>query len=140
MTILLIAEHAGGALKKSAHELASAARALDAAAAIHALVLGGGASSVAVELAGWGAQSVHVGEAGFEAYAPLRWTRAIAETANALKADVILFGAGALSRDVAGRVALRLGGSLGLLALLAELSKWATISSFVPLGSATGSL
>ncbi len=112
MTILLIAEHAGGTLKKSAHELSSAARALDAGATIHALALGAGATSVATELAAWGAQAVRVGEEGFEPYAPLCWTCAVVDVANAVKADVILFGAGALSRDIAGRVAMRLGGTL----------------------------
>ena len=92
--------------------MASAARALDANAALHAIVLGPGAGAVVAELAAWGAQTVAVGEAGFEAYAPLRWTRAIADAVSSLKADVILFGAGALSRDIAGRVAMRIGGTL----------------------------
>ena len=112
MKILIVAEFAAGALKKSAHELASAARAVDAGVELHALALGPGANAVVSELSAWGAGTIHVGENGFETYAPLRWTRAIADVSNTLKPDAILMGAGALSRDIAGRVALRAGGSL----------------------------
>jgi electron transfer flavoprotein alpha subunit len=112
MTILVVAEHVNGTLKKSAFELLSTARTLDAGGEIHALALGPGAAATAAELAAWGAKTVHVGEVGFEAYAPLRWTRAISELANSLKPALILMSAGALARDIAGRIALRTGGAL----------------------------
>ncbi len=112
MKILIVAEHVAGTLKKSALELLSAARALSGDAEVHALALGPGAPATSAELAAWGAHSIHIGEIGDESYAPLRWTRAIAEIANSLKPAAILMGAGALSRDIAGRVALRTGGVL----------------------------
>src|SRR4051794_33359508 len=112
MTILVLAEHVSGALKKSAHELLSAARTLDASAEIHALALGPGAAVAAAELKEWGAHTVHVGEAGFETYAPLRWTRAVADVAKSVAPAALLMGAAALARDIAGRVALRAGGAL----------------------------
>jgi len=112
MTILIVAEHDAGALKKSAHELASAARAVDAQCALHALALGPASSTTAADLSTFGVQFIHAGEACFETYAPMRWTRAIAHCIETLKPDLILMGAGALSRDIAGRVAMRVGGTL----------------------------
>jgi len=112
MTVLIVAEHESGALKRSAYELIAAARAIDANAKIVALVLGKGAKSAADALAGWGLESIIDSEEGYEPYAPLRWTRSICECARAHGAEVILMSAGALSRDIAGRVAARLGGAL----------------------------
>ncbi|HLX63375.1 MAG TPA: electron transfer flavoprotein subunit alpha/FixB family protein [Planctomycetota bacterium] len=112
MRILIVAEHGSGTLKKSAFELLSAARALDADGEVHAVALGPGANSTAADLALWGAHSIHLGQNGYDQYAPLQWTRVIAGLSETIKPAAILMSAGALSRDIAGRVALRAGGAL----------------------------
>jgi electron transfer flavoprotein alpha subunit len=112
--VLVIAEHTGGTVKKSTFELLSAGRVLagQLGGAVDAVALGAGAAGIAPEMAAWGAQNVYVAEAGLEQYAPLRWVRAIGAAAAQAAPAAILFSAGALSRDIAGRLSFRLGGGL----------------------------
>jgi electron transfer flavoprotein alpha subunit len=112
--VLVVAEHTNGALKKSAFELLSAGRALavELGGSVDAVALGSGASATASELAAWGAETIHVAEEGMEQYAPLRWVRAIAAAAAQSAPVAVLFSAGALSRDIAGRISFRLNGAL----------------------------
>jgi electron transfer flavoprotein alpha subunit len=112
--ILVIAEHAGGAVKKTAFELLTVARALAAQSGgeVHAAAFGPGSGAAAAELAAWGAQRVLTAEANLESYASLSWTRAVAAAAGESKPSIILFSAGSLARDIAGRVSARLGGAL----------------------------
>ncbi|HYF47766.1 MAG TPA: electron transfer flavoprotein subunit alpha/FixB family protein [Planctomycetota bacterium] len=110
--ILVVAEHNAGVLKKSAQELLTVARSLASGGNVEALVLGPGASKAAAELGAWGAATVRVVEAGMDAYAPLRWVRAIVAAAQAVKPAAVLMSSGSLSRDVAGRVSARLGARL----------------------------
>lgn len=110
--ILVIAEHADGKAKRTAFELLTVANTLAAGGEVHAMLLGPGAGAAAAELGAWGANSIHVGEAGLENYASLRWTRAITDLAATRKPAAILMAAGSLARDIASRVAMRLGGSL----------------------------
>lgn len=110
--ILVIVEHADGKPKRTAFELLSVAVTLAAGGEVHAMMLGPGASAAARGLGEWGAHFVHTAEAGLENYTSLRWTRAIADFAAARKPAAILMAAGSLARDIASRVAMRLGGSL----------------------------
>jgi len=110
--ILVVAEHNGGVLKKNAQELMTVARSLAAGAPLEAVVLGPGASKAAAELGAWGASKIHVAEAGMEAYAPLRWVRAVAAAAQTLKPSTLLMSSGSLSRDITGRLSARLGARL----------------------------
>jgi len=110
--ILVIAEHAEGKPKRTAYELLTVAASLAAGGEVHAMMLGPGSTAAAGELGAWGAHSVHVAETGLENYASLRWTRAIADFAAARKPAAILMAAGSLAKDIASRVAMRLGGSL----------------------------
>jgi len=112
--ILVIAEHANGAVKKTAFELLTVARALAAQSGgeVHAAAFGPGGGGAAAELAAYGAQRVFMAEAGLDPYASLSWTRAIAAAAGESKPAIILFSAGSLARDIAGRVATRLDGAL----------------------------
>lgn len=112
-SILIIAEHMNGKPKKSVFELLTVARSLsqDHGGEIHAVAIGPGATATAPELGAWGAHVVHTAEAPGP-YASLRWIRIIADLATALKASVILMSTGSLSRDIAGRIAARLNGSL----------------------------
>jgi electron transfer flavoprotein alpha subunit len=110
--ILVVAEHAEGKPKRTAYELLTVATSLAAGGEVHALLLGTGSTTASAELGAWGAHSVHVAEAGMEKYASLRWTRAITDLASAQKPAAILMAAGSLAKDIAARVAMRLGGSL----------------------------
>lgn len=112
--ILVVAEHTQGQLKKSSCELLTVARQLAAAAGgqVAAFVFGAGASAASTELAAWGASTVYAAEAGFEKPATLHVVRTLADAANQSQAGTILFSAGSLARDLAGRLAIRLGGTL----------------------------
>jgi len=112
--ILVVAEHAQDQLKKSSHELLTVARQLAAAGGgqVAAFAFGAGASAVTAELAAWGANAVYAAEAGFEKPSSLHVIRALAEAAVQAQACAILFSTGSLARDVAGRLAMRLGGTL----------------------------
>jgi len=112
--ILVVAEHTQGQLKKSSSELLTVARQIAAATGgqVAAFVFGAGSSAASTELSAWGANSVFTAEAGFDKPAPLHLVRVLAEVANALQAGAILFSTGSLARDVAGRLAMRLGGTL----------------------------
>jgi len=110
--ILVIIEHNASRPKKVAGEQLTVARALAAGGEVHALLLGDGARAAAIDLGPLGADVVHVEEGGFERYASLRWLRAMAALSEALKPSAILFGAGSMARDLAGRLTMRLGGAL----------------------------
>lgn len=112
--ILVVAEHTQGQLKKSSSELLTVARQLTAATGgqVSAFVFGAGASAASAELSAWGANSVFTAETGFDKPASLQLVRVLAEAANASQAGAILFSTGSLARDVAGRLAMRLGGTL----------------------------
>jgi electron transfer flavoprotein alpha subunit len=109
--VIVIPEHSDGRIKKSAYELLTVAGKIAQGGQVHTLLLGSGASSAATGLGAWGAHAVHVGEAGFENYAPLRWTRAIATFAAGHSPVAVLMSAGSMSRDIGARVAARLGAS-----------------------------
>ena len=114
--VIVVAEHADGKIKKSAYELLTVASQLAQAGQppgeVHVLLLGPGAASAAAGLGAWGATAVHVGEAGFETYASLRWVRAIVDFAAPRNPAALLLSAGSLSRDIAARIAARMGAGL----------------------------
>lgn len=112
--ILVVAEHAEGKPKKTALELLTVARALatQSGGEVHALALGTHSGTAAAELGAWGAQRIFTAEAGLEPYASLSWVRAVTAAAAESSPAVILFSAGSLARDIAGRVAARLNGAL----------------------------
>lgn len=112
--ILVVAEHAQGQLKKSSHELLTVARQLAATSngQVAAFVFGAGAAATAAELAAWGASAVYTAESVFEKSSSLHLVRLLAEAAGQEQAGAVLFSTGSLARDVAGRLSMRLGGTL----------------------------
>ncbi|MFH0937700.1 MAG: electron transfer flavoprotein subunit alpha/FixB family protein [Planctomycetota bacterium] len=114
VSVLILVEHADGKLKQAVFELFTVARQLaqPLGAEIHALALGAGATAAAAKLGDWGAHTIHTAETCFERYAPMRYVRAVSELAQRQQAAVILMNSGALARDIAGRVAMRLSGTL----------------------------
>ena len=113
--ILVLAEHENGTLKKSAAETLTAARKLAATLGgqVVAVVLGPGAMQTVAELQSWGAQSVlHAEDAGLAPYSTLRWTRTLQKALASVTPVAVILPVSPLSRDLAGRVAFRSGGTL----------------------------
>lgn len=105
--ILVYAELDRGAVSSTTLELLTRARDLGE---VEAIALGPGARAAAVALGRHGAGRVHVDEDPvFAEYLADPATGAVCAVAGRLRPDVVLFGFTPDSRDVAGRVAARLG-------------------------------
>src|SRR5919204_6613330 len=110
--ILVYAELSGGKLGSTTLELMTKARELGD---VYAVALGSGAKAAAATLGKHGAKAVHVNEdAAFDDYIAEPATDAVAALYEKEKPDLILFGFTPDSREVAGRLAARLG--VGLIA------------------------
>ncbi|HEX8903905.1 MAG TPA: electron transfer flavoprotein subunit alpha/FixB family protein [Longimicrobiaceae bacterium] len=111
--IFAFAESRDGELRKVAQEVVTAARKLadGLGTEVHAVVLGGsGLASAAGELGKYGADKVFVGESGaFDRYSPEGFTTVIVNFIKEHGCDAALFPATALGKDLAPRVAARLG-------------------------------
>jgi electron transfer flavoprotein alpha subunit len=115
-TVLTFAEQRDGKLRRASLETVSEARRLAAAlgARVAAVVIGPGGEALADELAAYGADAVHAFEdAGFAAYATESYARALAQAVTEAKASVVLIPFTATGKDLAPRVAARLGAGLG---------------------------
>jgi electron transfer flavoprotein alpha subunit len=111
--IFAFAETRDGEIRKVAHEVVTAARTLADALGteVHAVVLGGpGVAGAAAELGRHGADKVFVGETdAFGKYSAEGFTTVIVKFIQDHGCDVALFPASSLGRDLAPRVAARLG-------------------------------
>jgi len=111
--IFAFAETRDGEIRKVAHETVTAARTLADALGteVHAVVLGGpGVSGAAAELGRSGADKVFVGESGaFGRYSAEGFATVIVSFVREHGCDVVLFPASSLGKDLAPRVAARLG-------------------------------
>lgn len=114
--ILTLAEHRDGKLRRAALEAVSEARRLADAGAgtqVVALILGPGAAAATTELGAYGADVVYVCEdAAFAAYATEAYARALVQTLEAAQATTLLVPFTSLGKDLAPRVAARLGAGL----------------------------
>jgi electron transfer flavoprotein alpha subunit len=114
-TILTFAEQRDGKLRRASLETVSEARRLAGAlgATVAAVVIGPGGESLADELASYGADTVHVfDDAGFAAYATESYARALAQAVTETKAALVLVPFTATGKDLAPRVAAKLGAGL----------------------------
>jgi electron transfer flavoprotein alpha subunit len=106
-SILVYAELSDGKIAGTSLELLTRARELGD---VYAVALGSGAKAAAATLGKHGAKVVHVNEdAAFDDYIAEPATDAIASLYEQQKPDLILFGFTPDSREVAGRLAARLG-------------------------------
>jgi len=106
-SVLVYAELYGGKVAGTTLELLTKARDLGD---VYAVALGSGAKAAAAILGKHGAKVVHVNEdAAFDDYIAEPATDAIASLYEQQKPDLILFGFTPDSREVAGRLAARLG-------------------------------
>ena len=113
-TILLVGEQGGGHLKKASLSALTAAQQLAQknGAQIATVLIGAGAGQSAQELAAYGAP-VHVVEgAGFEHALAETHSAAVAELAKKVGASDVVMAATAYGKDVAPRIAARLGAGL----------------------------
>lgn len=109
-SILVYAELSEGKLASTSLELMAKARELGD---VYAVALGAGAKAAAATLGKHGAKAVHVSEdAAFDDYIAEPATDAVAALTEKEKPDAILFGFTPDSREVAGRLAARLGTGL----------------------------
>lgn len=114
-TILTFAEQRDGKLRRASLEVVSEARRLAGplGASVTAVVVGPGAEAHAGELASYGADRVVVFEdPGFAAYATEAWSRALAQAVAEAKPSAVLLPFTAAGKDLAPRVAARIGAGL----------------------------
>jgi electron transfer flavoprotein alpha subunit len=117
-SILVYAEMSGGKVASTSLELLTKARELGD---VYAVALGSGAKAAAGTLGKHGAKVVHVNEeAAFDDFLAEPATDAVASLFELQKPDAILFGFTPDSREVAGRLAARLG--VGLIANASDVS------------------
>src|SRR5437763_5049240 len=117
-SILVYAELSEGKLASTSLELMARARELGD---VYAVALGAGATNAAATLGKHGAKVVHVNEdAAYDDYIAEPATDALAALYEKEKPDAILFGFTPDSREVAGRLAARLG--VGLIANAGDIS------------------
>jgi electron transfer flavoprotein alpha subunit len=114
-TILTFAEQREGKLRRSSLEVVSEARRLAGplASTVIAVVVGPGAEANADELAAYGADRVLVfGDASLGAYATEAYARALAQAIAGAKPAVVLLPFTAMGKDLAPRVAAKVGAGL----------------------------
>ena len=113
--ILCLAEQKDGKLRRASLETVSEAKRLAGplAAGVAVVVIGPGGSAQADELASYGADQVHVFEdAAFGAYATEAHARALAQVITETKPSVVLAPLTAMGKDLAPRVAAKVGAGL----------------------------
>jgi len=113
--VLAVLEQRDGNLRKVSHEVVTGARRLADALGgeVHAMVLGAGAVSGSDAAGRYGADKVITAtNAGFAHYAPEGYARAVADRAKAGAYGAVVLAASAQGKDLAPRVAARLGASL----------------------------
>ncbi len=113
-TVLVVAEQGGGKVKKSAFSAITAAQQLAKGGALHVAVLGGaGVAGAAEQLRGFGAAKVHVAEhAGLSNHVAEAFSKVVADLAKAVGASHVVLTATANGKDLAPRVAARLGAGM----------------------------
>ena len=110
--ILIVAEHANGALSKSAYELVTAARGLKREGGVTALVLGSGVASVAAAAALVADQVLVADSAELAQYDAEIWAAAVAQIATEGEAEVVMIAGSRSGREYSPRVAVKLDAPL----------------------------
>jgi electron transfer flavoprotein alpha subunit len=115
--VLAVLEQRDGTLRKVSHEVVTGARRLadGLGGAVHALILAAGPAKGADQIGRFGADAViTLTNAAFGMYAPEGYGQAIAARATAGGYRALLFAASATGKDLAPRVAVRLGVALAM--------------------------
>ncbi len=115
MKILAFAEQRNGQFKKTAFEIVKAAKttADKLGGEVVAVVVGNTITSIAGQLGGYGASKVIVvDDARLELYSTTAYAKVVAEIAKQDSAEIVLFPASELGKDLAPRVAVKLQAGL----------------------------
>ena len=114
MKTLVFVEQRDRKIKSSALEaLTVGAKLAGSAGDCAAVVVGAGASGLAAELKGYGADTVYVVDnAAFDKYNPLAYTAAVEAAIKAFGAKIVVGTAAPMTRDVFPRLAARLDGGI----------------------------
>ncbi len=108
--VLVVVEHSGGVVAKPALELLTIARRIGEPIAV---VLGGGAEQAAATLAQYGARRVlSVDAPAFESFLVAPKAEALAQVAEAVQPGAVLFTSTLESKEVAARLAIKIGAGL----------------------------
>lgn len=110
-TILVLAEHGDGKLRKATLTTLTAARQLaeEIDADIQFALLGSGVGGIADQLQGYGASQIHVADhAELEHALASPWSKVIADIALANECDIVMASGSTTGKDVLPRVAMRL--------------------------------
>ncbi|ADI13320.1 electron transfer flavoprotein subunit alpha/FixB family protein [Truepera radiovictrix] len=120
--ILILAEHDGARLRKSAYELVSAARATGREGPVTMLVLGSGVAAVADEAAALAEQVLVADLPELTAYDPELWAAAAAQIATEGEAHTVLVAGSRSGREYSPRLAVKLAAPLleDVIALVGE--------------------
>ncbi len=109
-TTLAVLEQRDGVLRKVSHEVVTAAQRLGGGGSVEAVVCAAGPVQGADQVGKFGADKVvTLTNPGFAKYAPEGCAEAIAARAKSGGYDVVLFAASATGKDLAPRVAAKLG-------------------------------
>jgi electron transfer flavoprotein alpha subunit len=114
-SILTFAEQRDGKLRRASLEVVSEARRLAGSlgTSVVAVVIGSVGDPVAADLASYGADKVIVfGDTGFASYATESYARALTQAIETEKPSVVLVPFTAIGKDLAPRVAARIGAGL----------------------------
>ncbi len=114
-TILTFAEQRDGALRRASLETVSEARRLAGplGASVASVLIGPGSPALAAELAAYGSDTTHLFEdAALAAYASEPYARALAGVIAETKPAVVLLPFTAMGKDLAPRLAARVGAGL----------------------------
>jgi electron transfer flavoprotein alpha subunit len=110
--VWIIAEHRDGEFRKVTYEAASAAKTVagELGGEVTALVFGKGLKDKCAELGKWGADKVLYAENDhFEYYTTDAYAEAASKLAQDQGPDAVIFGASVQGKDLAGRLAAKLG-------------------------------
>jgi electron transfer flavoprotein alpha subunit len=113
--ILTFAEQRDGKLRRASLEVLSEARRLAAplGASVSTVLVGPGSEALAAELAAYGADEVRVfDDPAFASYATEAWAAALAQAIADTKPSVVLVPFTSLGKDLAPRVAAKVGAGL----------------------------
>lgn len=111
-TVLICGEHEGGKISKITKELLSAGKKLagELDGSLCALIIGSGIGGSSEEAIAYGADKVYIMDnPALAEYNPDSYTDAITQACKKISPGIVLLGHTTMGRDIAGRVAYRLG-------------------------------
>ena len=110
--ILIVAEHIGGKLSKSAYELTEAARQLKREGPVTLIVLGNQVAAAATAAAALGDQVLVADMPALSEYDAEQWSAAVAQIAREGEANTIIIAGSRSGREYSPRVAVKLDAPL----------------------------